>query len=314
MNILYVTAGQNGLHGLRYLLQAGIKVAAVLTISDKVREAARVSGFADVSDYCAAQDIPVITLDNYTITPQCLGGHDFDLLVVNGWNRLIGRDVLALFPLGGLGIHAGHPPIGLGRAPLPWNIIKGFKDIEVYVFRLTPRPDDGDICALRTIEITAQDCAQTLYEKVMFWGARLFVKVIQELSDGRLEPTRQKSEFSEHYPKRNPDDGAIDFSRSVDEVFNFIRAQSAPFPGAFAFLDGRKCQVWKASPFDGYAFREIGREPGMIVAALPSGLVVLTGSACIWLQSVTLESGERIAPGPLEYMGTLVGKRFLKSL
>lgn len=310
MKILYVTAGANGLYGLRYLLQAGIAVAAVLTISDDVQKSARVSGFADVTDYCLSQKIPVITLGTYTVTPQCLKEQDYDLLVVNGWNRLISQDVLALFPRGGLGIHAGHPPIGLGRAPLPWNIIKGFRDIEVYVFRLTPRADDGDVCVVRTIEITAQDNAQTLYEKIMFWGARLFAETIQAMSAGTLSPNKQKAEFAEHYPKRTPDDGIIDFSRSVDEVFNFIRAQSAPYPGAFSFLEGRRCHVWKAIPFDGFAFRERIREPGLVVAALPSGLVVQTGSACIWLQSVALENGEQIVPGPLEHLEALVGKRF----
>jgi methionyl-tRNA formyltransferase len=198
----------------------------------------------------------------------------------------------------------------LGRAPLPWNIIKGFKDIEVYVFRLTPRADDGDICALRTIEISKHDNAQTLYEKVMFWGARLFVETIQAIATGTLSARKQKVEFAEHYPRRTPDDGDIDFSRSVDEVFDFIRAQSAPYPGAFSFLEGRKCHVWNAIPFDRFAFRDCTRQPGMIVAALPSGLIVQTGSACIWLHSVAFEGGPLIVPGPLEGLEALVGKCF----
>ena len=117
MKILYVTAGENGLFGLRYLLESGIAVTAVLTISNDVQKTARVSGFADVTDYCASQGIRVLTLDNYAVKPQDLQGQKYDLLLVNGWNRLISEEVLALFPLGGLGIHAGHPPIGLGRAP-----------------------------------------------------------------------------------------------------------------------------------------------------------------------------------------------------
>lgn len=48
----------------------------------------------------------------------------------------------------------------------------------------------------------------------------------------------------------------------------------------------------------------------MIVAALPSGLMVQTGSVCIWLQSVAFEGGALIVPGPLEGMEALVGKCF----
>ena len=182
------------------------------------------------------------------------------------------------------------------------------------MFRLTARADDGDICGLRTIEITAHDNAQTLYEKVMFWGARLFADTVTALSAGTLVASKQKTKFAEYYPQRTPDDGIIDFSGSVEEVSNFIRAQSRPYPGAFTFLDGRRCFVWQAIPFDSYAFRERIREPGMILAALPSGLVVQTGSSCIWLQSVVYENGEKIVPGPLDDLEALVGKQFSRML
>ena len=40
------------------------------------------------------------------------------------------------------------------------------------------------------------------------------------------------------YPQRSPEDGLIDLSWSKEEIFNFIRAQSSPYPGAFIELDG----------------------------------------------------------------------------
>ncbi len=309
MKILYVTAAENGLYGLRHLMSSGVAVHSVVTISGAVAERANVSGFADVAVFCRTRSVPVITLDSYNLTPADLPAEDYDLLVVNGWNRLIGPDVLARFRLGGLGIHAGHPPIGFGRAPLPWNIIKGFRDIEVYVFRLTPRADDGDIVASRTVEITPFDDVQTLYEKVMFWGARLFGVAIKGLVSGSSAGAKQNLAAAIHYPKRTPEDGLIDFSSSLEDLHDFIRAQSRPYPGAYTFMDGEKCEVWRASAFDAFSFREMDRVPGRIVAALPSGLVVQTGSAPIWLREVTCR-GRPVVPQPLDALEALVGKCF----
>lgn len=307
LNVTYVTCCENGLFGLKRLVSATKWIKSVITITPDVAKRANVSGYTDVRPFCEAHSIPCVQLDRYQVVAEDISS-DSNVLIVNGWNRLIKSDVLSRFKLGGFGIHAGHPPIGLGRAPLPWNLIKGHKNIDVYVFQLTANADDGDIVAIQRVEITPFDQVQSLYEKVMYVGALLFEKTLHDLAENKLEALRQNLEDKILYPKRAPEDGEIDFFDSVERIYDFIRAQSHPYPGAYTWLGKDKWTVWKAIPFDAYFSPTEQRLPGKILTALPSGLVVQTGTTPIWLQKVVSRK-DYIVPQPLDKLNRWVGLR-----
>ena len=306
MRIAYITCSENGLYGLRHLHRQGWPIGRVITIAPENGDKYAVAGYVDVRGWCNGNGIPVCVIPEYTVGVEHVV--DADVLVVNGWNRLIRPDVIRAARRGALGVHAGHPPIGLGRAPLPWNIIKGHRDLEVYVFRLTERADDGDIYARATVEITPFDSVATLYEKVMYQGAVLFDRALSAIRAGDT-PLPQDRRFAVHYPKRDAADGAIDFRQPVEDLVNFVRAQTQPYPGAFAELDGEKWSVWAAQPFDCFAFRDITRVPGRIVLALPAGLIVQTGTSPLWITNASVEGAGRV-PMPIEKGEALVGKVF----
>ncbi len=306
--IVYVTCCNNGLFGLRHLHRTGFCIERVITIGPNLGERYGVSGYVDPSKWCESAGISVTVLNDYTLRREDIDDTSKEILVVNGWNRLIAGDVIVKFEFGALGVHAGHPPIGLGRAPLPWNIIKGFSDLEVYVFRLTENADDGDIMAIEAVEITPHDDVRTLYEKVMFRAAQMFEDAIIALMDGK-RGFRQAKELQVIYPKRLPTDGLIDFRLSVGELTDFIRAQTHPYPGAFCFLNGTKWSIWSAQSFDAFAFRDEPRIPGRIVLALPSGIVVQTGSTPLWITSATID-GLVTVPAALEELEEYVGNVF----
>ncbi len=308
LKICYVTCAENGFYGLKKLHHLGYCIAQVVTISGSVAQRFNVSGFADVRSYCSTLSIPLLVLDDYKIRSNVFEKGAIDVVIVNGWNRLLPQDLLSRARFGGLGIHAGHPPLGLGRAPLVWNILLGNLDIEAYVFRLTERADDGDILSQCTIEITPFDDVGSLYQKVMVAGPKLFVDAIHKLANS-VSGKAQSSSDVRHFEKRTPEDGLIDFFKSEVELYNFIRAQSAPYPGAFCYLDNELWRIWRAVPFDRFAFREGSRKPGEIVAALPSGLVVQTGGSCIWIQRADRD-GQPFLPAELDVMEGFVGRRF----
>lgn len=306
--LLYVSCGENGLYGLKHLVRCGVRPECVVSLPPTLGLKYGVSGYADFSEFSGAANLHLRQLSNYDLTPDDVSDIEFDLVIVNGWNRLIHPDVFSRAKLGGLGVHAGHPPIGLGRAPLVWNILKGYSDIEVYVFRLTSNADDGDIMARQVVEITQQDNVALLYEKVMHVGACLFVDAIRLLSQGETGAAQDRY-YIEYYPKRAPEHGLIDWSRDDLSIFNFIRAQSTPYPGAFSFLAGERWTILKAQPFDRFAFRATIREPGRIVAVLPSGPVVITGGAPVWILQAVI--GDQSRPTDLwADMTDLCGKRF----
>lgn len=305
MRVLYITCAENGLYGLRYLLRAGFEIAAVITLPPELGEKYAVSGYADVRPWCKSAKIPCVVLPSYTIKPEHVAGVEFDVFVVNGWNRLISEEIIARARLGGLGVHAGHPPIGLGRAPLVWNILLGNRDIEVYIFRTTPQADDGAILSLRPVEITPYDDVKLLYEKVMHAAAELLGDALKRLAKGQTGYI-QAIQFAKHYEKRGPEDGIVDFSTSDEAIYNFVRAQVPPYPGAFAYLGDDRWTILRAQRFDVFALRDLPRRPGQIILNLPSGLVVQTGGAPIWITDALVE-GRRLGADERD---ALVGRSF----
>lgn len=306
--IMFVTCCENGFYCLRKLRERGFPIAAVVTIPPAVAEKHAVAGYVDVREWCTANGIQAIVLDTYDLLPDDLREHEFDLIVVNGWNRLLRAEVLALPQLGAIGLHAGHPPIGHGRAPLVWNILYGHPDIEVYAFGLTAAADDGPIMDLRIVEITPFDDAGTLYEKVMWAGAAAIETAIAKRFAGDVGVPQNNAE-ARPYAKRTPSDGALDFSRPVESIYDFVRAQTHPYPGAFTYLNGTRWRIDRAIPFDRFAFRDLTRIPGLVVEILPSGPIIMTGTSALWITQAEI-GGRRFAYGTWSEAPVAIGECF----
>lgn len=308
VRILYVSCGDNGLYSLKNLVSSGHNIVAVVTVTEAVATKYRISGYVDFTTFCKSTNIPIINLNTYTLSPDDVLSVEYDMLIVNGWNRLIDPILLDSSKYGGIGVHAGHPPIGHGRAPLVWNILLGHKDIEVYAFKLTKYADDGDILSLKVVEITDYDSVRHLYEKVMHAASEILPEAISSLVLSKPS-IKQQLAYAVQYKKRTAEDGLIDFSQNEMEIYNFIRAQSPPYPGAFAMLDGAKWNIIKAQPYDRFAFRDIQRIPGTIICNLPSGLVVQTGGTSLWITEFCVD-GQMYSPANFEKMESFVGKVF----
>ena len=306
--IVYVTCAENGFWGLRRFRERGADIAAVVTLPPSSGERYQISGFCDLSGWLAEHGIPTITLADYTLRPSDLAQIEFDVLVVNGWNRLISAEVIAKAHCGAVAVHAGHPPLGLGRAPLVWNMLLGRKDIEVYVFEMLPTADDGPILARAPVEISPFEDIRHLYEKVMLTGADLLLEAVGRLVRGERGES-QAAEERHYFGKRTPEDGRIDFRQDELTLYNFVRAQRPPYPGAFADLGKSRWLISRAQPFDHFFRRSLQRSPGTILEVLPSGPIVQTGGAPLWLTEVWIDGQPAFPSTKIDAGRELIGQR-----
>lgn len=281
--IIYFTNCENGFYNLKNIVDYYF-IEAVVTFNRK-DAVSQISGFIDVTSFCKRKKIKIISLKKYDdLSLDLLKDLDFNLIIVNGWSRLIPKDLINACKHGAIGIHAGHPPIGHGRAPIPWNIIYGFKDLEVYSFFLTKNADDGDILKKKTIEISNYDTAKLVYEKLTYVSDIIIKETINELEF--LEPQKQNPDNSVFYKKRSPYQSQINFNNKAEDIYNFVRALDDPYPNAFMFLDNKKYYVKDCYPFDKFIFREEIRNPGLIIETFPSGIIVMTQDYPLILKNV----------------------------
>jgi len=170
-----------------------------------------------------------------------------DLIIVCGWQQLVSQEILDIPKLGVIGFHSSLLPKYRGRAPVNWAIIMGEKEIGITMFYLTAEADAGDIIAQRSFSILFNDDCGTVYKKSATAGAELINEYLPKIENGTAPREHNPSQSYPAYPNRTPEDGLIDFNRSALDVYNFVRALTKPYPGAFYFdKNGNKVIVWSA--------------------------------------------------------------------
>lgn len=238
------------------LLREGVHFSHFVILSPEQGRSHSVSGYADLRPLAERHGIPVYVPKTYALTdPEDVGffrAHKFDLLIQGGWQRLFPMAVLETLSIGAVGVHGSSDllPKGRGRSPLNWSLIEGRKRFLLQLFLMKPGADDGDVFAVEDFDITAFDDIETLYFKVAIATRRLLLRHLPDLLAGRARFRPQVGEPS-YYPKRTPEDGRIDWqTMDVYQVYDFVRAQTRPYPGAFAPIGEATLRIWKARPFD----------------------------------------------------------------
>lgn len=287
--IVYIGALTGGKKCLKALLDAGENVVAVFTWSDEAgRER---SCYEPFDELVVNTNIPLIKVSDINAPDviERLKSYSPDLICVMCWSQMVKKSVIQIPAHGTIGMHPTLLPKNRGRAPIPWALIKGLDKTGVTIFYFNERVDAGDILAQEEIPIDFEDTAKTLGEKVDVVAARLLCQAVLEIREGTAKPIKQDESQSTYWPKRNPEDGLINWDQESIAVYNFIRALVKPYPGAFTFVDGKKLVVWSAKNPE---LCEYHATPGQILRLNSSGMKVATKDGSVLITAVELEGDE----------------------
>jgi methionyl-tRNA formyltransferase len=249
-SIVFVGAHQEAVTPFRFLLTSGETVLGLVTLGPK--RLRRLSGGTDLTAIPEAAQVPVLRVKNVNEpdSVQWIREKAPDLLLVVGWTQLVRDELLSVPRVACLGFHASLLPKYRGRAPVNWALINGETETGNTMIVLAPGADEGDIVAQRRIPITDEDDCATLYEKVSATEADMLAEVLPLIRRGELPRRRQDDSAATVMPRRRPEDGAIDWSLSTRRVFDWIRALTHPYPGAFTADGAGRIWVWKAERVD----------------------------------------------------------------
>ncbi len=99
--------------------------------------------------------------------------------------------------------------------------------------------------------IGENETAGEVHDRMMEIGAALLLKTVKGLAESTIEESAQSTiedqqpQVLQHAPKIFTETCEIDFSKTVQEVFNLIRGLS-PYPAAFTFLNSKKLKIYRA--------------------------------------------------------------------
>ena len=230
-----------------------------------------------------------------------------DVLVVAAYGLILPPEALVLPRLGCLNIHASLLPRWRGAAPIQRAIEAGDAETGITIMQMDAGLDTGPMLLRREIDITLEDTAASLHDKLAHLGADAIVEALARLAAGDLPAAEaQPTQGVTVARKISRIEAEIDWRRPAINLARQIRAFN-PFPGSFGQIRETTVKLWTA-----HTVPEHG-EPGSILRADAAGVVVACGedalcvtelqrpnsrrmTAAEFLNGFTLAAGERFAP------------------
>ena len=258
---------------------AGANIVGIVTLPEPVDvERSGQCAFAEVGAAVGAQLIESADI-NAPETVAAIAALEPELLFVIGWSQLLREPVLGLAPRGAFGMHPTLLPRHRGRAPIPWAILSGLATTGVTLFEI---PDDdpgagadsGSIVGQVEVPIAPDETATTLFDRLAHAHVDLIRNFVPQILDGTAPRLPQDERRASVWPKRTPADGIIDWQTRAPYLYDWVRAQTRPYPGAFTYLGDSKVVVWSARPVDG----ALSAAPGTVVEQHVDGPVVACGA------------------------------------
>lgn len=221
----------------------------------------------------------------------------YDYVVSFGYRKMIKDDVVENARIAALGTHFSPLPRYRGFAPLNWVLINGEEETAVNLFYLDKEVDNGDIISRRIVKIDYTDNINTLYEKCIYEFGILMKETIPLLERNEFTAQQQDESKATYTCARNPEDGLIDWSWDSRKIYNFVRALTPPFPGAYTLLNGEKIIIVSCEEYDIPLYE--GSIPGKVIKILKDeGAVVLCGKGAIIVKKVCLHDSLHSSEAP----------------
>ena len=129
---------------------------------------------------------------------------------------------------------------------MPWTLIKGLTESASSLYWLARRVDAGELADQRPFTVRPTDDAASLYETITRVQIEQVEEILPRLAAHTLPRTPQRTPVDPPWPRRKPEDGVIDWRRPAHELYNWVRALTHPYPGAFTMVNGRRLMVWRA--------------------------------------------------------------------
>jgi methionyl-tRNA formyltransferase len=230
-----------------------------------------------------------------------LAGDAPELVVSWFWTEKLPREVIALAPLGGLGVHPSLLPRHRGPDPYYWTILRGDTVTGVTAHLLDAEYDTGAMLGKRELAVDPHWNAWTLAKKLDRPSLHLLREVVATRRN--LVPEAQDEALHTLAPSPTEDTLELNVHDSAESVLAQIRA-AAPFPGAYFYVGDSATAVLYGHVTDRFP---AALAPGE--CALHDGQVVLRcGSGALALTAVRDESTDQTVTDPAR-IAALLGAR-----
>ncbi len=286
MRLAFMGTPEFAVKALAELVAAGHEVVCVYTQPPAPKGRGQVLSPSPVHEFAQGLGLPVRAPKSMK-DPDAIAEFqalEIDACIVVAYGQILKKAVLDHPTLGCFNLHASLLPRWRGAAPIQRAIMAGDSFTGVEVMRMSEGLDEGPIILSGRVEITNDDTAQTLHDKLAALGASLLPVALAAIERGGANEQPQSGEPT-YAKKITPEVARIDWSRPARDLDFHIRGLS-PFPGAWTTMDtGKGTQRLKVL-MSRLTDEQSGEVPGTL---LLGGLKVATGDGILELLRVQRE-------------------------
>jgi len=232
-----------------------------------------------------------------------------DLVVLAFVTDIFPERLLQIPTIGTICYHPSLLPRHRGGSAINWAIIQGDKKTGLTILWSDKGIDTGPILLQKEVGISPEDTTGSLYFNTLFpMGIDAVVEAVELIKKGKAPRIPQDDLRATYEPPCDDRVACIDFSKSVKDIYNFIRGCD-PQPGAFTTMKGKKIRFYDAK----MNLMETEKKPGEIGSIEGDALVIAVKGGIIRVSKLRVDKGEKI--GPIEFAKLVdlkIGDRFEK--
>lgn len=248
---------------------------------------------SEIINFCTRHQLPCFT-GNPRIKPffQFLEDKNSDIILSINYLFIAPKRLLEHPTKYSINFHGSLLPKYRGRTPHVWAIINNEKETGVTAHLMTEGCDEGAIVLQKTIAIEPFDTGATILKKYEVLYIEMVDEVINDIENNNLSVREQNTLNVTWFGKRTPEDGLIDWNWQKERIYNWVRAQANPYPGAFTFYNSQKVII------DSIAFSEYGfnsNEPNGNVHLINDFIYIKTPNGLVELVSYRIEKKIKFA-------------------
>lgn len=197
-----------------------------------------------------AESLGIPVLEREALDPGELGElkeqHQASLILVTDYGRLVGVELLNVFPGMWLNLHPSLLPRWRGPAPIRRSLMVGDLETGVTLMVMNERLDEGYVLGQARVQVHLDDDFDSLSERLAEAGTREFLDAAPRYLKGDLVPTPQTGEPT-YAPAIGKEESQLQWGEDALSLHYRVRALN-PGPGTFTFFRGKRLKIIKTLP------------------------------------------------------------------
>lgn len=283
MKIVFMGTPEFAVPSLQTLIDR-FDVVAVFTQPDRAKGRGKKVAISPVKEVALKHNIDVYQPEKLKKEPEfieVLKNLNPDFIIVVAYGQILPKEVINIPKYACINLHASLLPKYRGAAPINWAIINGEEITGNTTMLMDVGLDTGDMLLKQEVKITKNMTAGELHDALMEQGANLLVETINGVADDIIKPEKQDDSKSCYASMLNKDMAQIDWKLSSIEIYNLIRGLN-PWPVAYTNYNDLTMKIYKAQ----YLIEDIDKEPGTILNADETGMLIACGSGKLLVEEV----------------------------